>query len=158
MKKKLLLFFLIVSFTVHTNAQDVYNMVLENATRQVNTPTTNFTQTRVAQFKRTALVYIKSKALETMPEVTTRFLDIQAYYLSEFISLFFQEILHDKKLDENARKEKIYMFMSASIYNPLFEDPDKETTQAYINEGSELTPFSLDTNWQKAYYAAKSQL
>lgn len=50
------------------------------------------------------------------------------------------------------------MFMSASLCNPLFGDPDEETTHAYIKDGSELTPFSLDTDWQKAYYAAKAQL
>lgn len=157
MKKTLLLLLLLISAS-QVRAQDIYNMVLESATRQVNAPTTDFTRTRVAQFKRTALIYMKSKALETMPEVTTTFLDNQAYYLSEFVTLFFEQLLRNKKHSESARKEKIYMFMSASIKNPLFGDPDTETTQSYINEGSELTPFSLDTDWQKAYLAAKAQL
>lgn len=71
MKKMLnISLFLVISF-LPGKAQEVYNMVLDNATRQVNAPTTNFTQTRIAQFKRTTLVYIKRKAFETMPEVTT---------------------------------------------------------------------------------------
>lgn len=141
-----------------TQAQEVYNLVLENATRMVNTPSTNFTQTRISQFKRTTLIYMKTKALETMPEVKEDFLNTQAYYLSEFLSLFFDEILKDHKLDPESRKQKIYMFMETSLANPLFNDPDTETTHSYINEGTELTPFSLDTDWQKAYTAAKENL
>ena len=134
-------------------AQEVYNMVLENATKTVNSPSKSFTQVKIAQFKSTALVYLKKKAFENSKEVNT-----QAYYLSEFIFLFFTQILKDHKLSDEERRKKIYLFMDASLSNPLFNDPDTETTQSYIKEGSELTPFSLDTDWQKAWHAAKSQL
>ena len=50
------------------------------------------------------------------------------------------------------------MFMEVSITNPLFNDTDYETVHSYINEGSELTPFSLDTDWEKAYNQAKEKL
>ena len=40
-------------------AQEVYNMVLENATKTVNSPSKSFTQVKIAQFKSTALVYLK---------------------------------------------------------------------------------------------------
>lgn len=139
-------------------SQEVYNYVLENATRMVNSPTTNFTQTRIAQFKRNTLIYMKSKAFETMPTVTEEFLNTQAYFLSEFLSFFFDEILRDRKLDEETRKQKIYLFMDASVSNPLFNDPDTETTLSYIKEGSELTPFSIDTDWQKAFVAVKDNI
>ncbi len=144
---------------IPVKAQDVYNFVLENATRIVNTPTSSFTQTRIAQFKRTVLVYMRGKAHEEHPDgVTHNFLNTQAYYLSEFVTLFFDELMKDKGRDEEARKKKILLFMDASISNPLFEDSDEETTYAYINEPEELTPFSLNTDWQKAYYAVMSQL
>lgn len=139
-------------------AQEVYNMVLENATQTVNSPSKSFTQVKIAQFKRTALVYLKKKAFENSKEVKEEFLNTQAYYLSEFIFLFFTQILKDHKLSDEERRKKIYLFMDASLSNPLFNDPDTETTQSYIKEGSELTPFSLDTDWQKAWHAAKSQL
>lgn len=161
MKKKNVLWVILFAFSMCSSslkAQEVYKMVLENATQIVNSPTKNFTQVKIAQFKKTALVYLKSRAFSTMPEVKAEFLNTQAYYLSEFIFLFFTQILKDNKLSEEERKCKIYLFMDASISNPLFNDPDTETTQSYIKEGSELTPFSLDTDWQKAYYAAKSQL
>ena len=139
-------------------AQEVYNMVLENATQTVNSPSKSFTQVKIAQFKSTALVYPKKKAFENSKEVKEEFLNTQAYYLSEFIFLFFTQILKDHKLSDEERRKKIYLFMDASLSNPLFNDPDTETTQSYIKEGSELTPFSLDTDWQKAWHAAKSQL
>ena len=93
-----------------------------------------------------------------MNPVTDRFLDVQAYYMSEFLTLFFKEILSDKKLSDEKKKNKILMFMDASCSNPLFNDSDKETINAYINEGNELTPFCLDTDWEKAYAAAQAQL
>ena len=133
-------------------------MVLENATQTVNSPSKSFTQVKIAQFKSTAFVYLKKKAFENSKEVKEEFLNTQAYYLSEFIFLFFTQILKDHKLSDEERRKKIYLFMDASLSNPLFNDPDTETTQSYIKEGSELTPFSLDTDWQKAWHAAKSQL
>ena len=139
-------------------AQEVYNMVLENATQTVNSPSKSFTQVKIAQFKSTALIYLKRKSFENSKEVKEEFLNTQAYYLSEFIFLFFTQILKDHKLSDEERRKKIYLFMDASLSNPLFNDPDTETTQSYIKEGSELTPFSLDTDWQKAWHAAKSQL
>lgn len=139
-------------------AQEVYNMVLENATQTVNSPSKSFTQVKIAQFKSTALIYLKRKSFKNSKEVKEEFLNTQAYYLSEFIFLFFTQILKDHKLSDEERRKKIYLFMDASLSNPLFNDPDTETTQSYIKEGSELTPFSLDTDWQKAWHAAKSQL
>lgn len=139
-------------------AQDVYNLVLANATRIVNSPTSGFTQTQIAQFKRTALVYMKSKAFEQSDSVSASFLDTQAYFLSEYLTLFFDEILKSKKLSEAERRERIYLFMDASLSNPLFNDPDEETTMAFIKDGGEITPFCLNTDWQKAYAAATAAL
>lgn len=157
-KKLFILAFFTMALCPTGSAQEVYNYLLDSSTRTVNNPTSGFTATRIAQFKRTALIYMKSKAFETMPEVTEQFLNTQAYYLSEFITLFFNEILKDNKLDEKQRKEKIYLFMDASKCNPLFDDPDTETTDAYIIEGNELTPFSINTDWQKAWLAASNYL
>jgi len=157
MKYVLTLFFALL-ISLSASAQEVYNLVLANATRTVNSPTSGFTQTQIAQFKRTALVYLKQKAFEQADSVSAAFLDTQAYYLSEFITLFFDEILKSKRLSEEKRKERIVVFMDASVSNPLFNDPDTETTMAFITNGGELTPFCINTDWQKAYAAAKSQL
>ena len=72
--------------------------------------------------------------------------------------MFFNEILKIKHLDEAKRKERIMFFMEASLSNPLYNDPDEETTMSFITNGGEITPFCINTNWQKAYEAAKSQI
>ena len=131
-------------------------MVLDNATRIVNSPTSSFLNTQIAQFKRTALTYIKSKAFERTDSVPAKFLNTQAYYLTEFLNLFFAEMIKIKDLPEKARKQRILRFMDASACNPLFHDPDEETTLSFVENGGEVTPFSLDTDWQKAYLAAKA--
>lgn len=140
-------------------AQEVYKMVLDNSTRTLNSPTAGFTQTQVAQFKQTALIYMRKKAFEQKDEAEIAdLLNTQAYFLSEFISFFFDEILKSKRLSEDKRKKRIMLFMDASVSNPLFDDNDEETTLSFINSGGEITPFSLNTDWQKAYLAAKSVL
>ena len=158
MKKFLPIILLLCLLPLKMSAQDVYNYLLDATTNTVNNPTSSYTQVRIAQFKRTALVYLKRKAFETMPEVTEQFLNKQAYYMSEYVALFFDELLKGKKDDDNKRKAKIYLFMDTSKANPLFNDPDTDITDAYIIEGNELTPFSLNTDWQKAYGAVKVEL
>lgn len=122
-------------------------MALQSATRIVNNPTSNYTVTRVAQFKRTALLYMRSMVVKMAPNTPVSFLDTQAYYLNEFTTAFFSTII---KLQGNKRKEAIDIFIKASASNPKWNDPDKETAEAFISTG-ELTPFSLDTDWEKAY-------
>ena len=158
MKKFLPIILLLCLLPLKMSAQDVYNYLLDATTNPVNKPTSTYTQVRIAQFKRTALVYLKRKGFETMPEVTEQFLIKQAYYMSEYVALFFDELLKGKKDDDNKRKAKIYLFMDVSKANPLFDDPDTDITDAYIIEGNELTPFSLNTDWQKAYGAIKVEL
>lgn len=157
LKISLILLFILSSGTT-AKTQEVYNYVLNNAIRTVQSPTSGFTQTRIAQFKQTALTYLRKKATETMPEVTDQFLNTQAYYMSEFITLFFDEILKSKKQDSEKKKAKIMLFMDASKSNPLFDDEDTETTDSYILEGNQLTPFSLNTDWPRAYAAAKDNI
>lgn len=144
--------------TANAEAQDVYNLVLGSATRIINNPTSIFTNVQIAQFKRTALTYMKSKALEISDTIPSALLDTQAYYMSEFITLFIDDIVKSKRLSDDKRKQRILMFTDASISNPLFNDPDKDTTMSFMTDGNELTPFSLDTDWHKAYAAAISQL
>lgn len=158
MKKSLYVILLFALLPMTMSAQDVYNYLLDATTNTVNNPTSTYTQVRIAQFKRTALVYLKRKALETMPEVTEQFLNKQAYYMSEYVALFFDEILKGKKDNEQKRMAKIYLFMDTSKAYPLFDDPDTDMTDSYIIEGNELTPFSLNTDWQKAYGAVKVEL
>lgn len=157
MRRFLLVFLLACSAVVPAEAQAVFDMVLESAMRVVNNPMSGYMQTQVAQFKRTALVYIKQKSFEQKAEVDAEFLDTQAYYLSEFLTRFFAQVVSDASLPEAARKAHIQIFMQASLANPLFGDEDHETVHAYVLDGSEVTPFSLDTDWERAHAFVASQ-
>ena len=140
------------------NAQEIYKIVYKNAEQIVNDPNSGVTKARIAQFKVSQLTYLYQKAFETMPEVTDRFLDVQAYYLTEFMSLYQAELVKSSKETPEERAKKVMIFLDATVSNPLFGDTDEETIYAYIKEGTELTPFSLDTDWQKALAAVKAQL
>lgn len=139
-------------------AQAVYELVLSNATRTINSPSSGYTQTQIAQFKRSALLYLKRKTIERDSVTSVSLLDTQAYYLSEYVSLFFKEILKAKRLSEGRRRRKIMSFMEASASNPLFFDSDEDEVLYYVKKGDAITPFSLDTDWQRAYMAVSDAL
>ena len=56
---------------------------------------------------------------------------------------------------KSARRNILEIYMKASEENPLFGVNDEETTLSYVKSGEELTPFSLDTDWQKAKTTAE---
>lgn len=152
MKKVITILLLTLSLApAAAGAQNVYNFVLENAQRTVDNPTVNFTQTRIAQFKVTALRFMRQTGLEKRPGADERWLDVQAYYLSEFLTLFFKELVSSDQLSSDERKAHILRFTEATMENPLFEQVDEETALAYLKEPGEITPFSLNTDWEKAY-------
>ncbi len=162
---KTLIAFLLLMLPCTMKGQELFNFVYDNAKRTVENPNSGFMMTRIAQFKYTALNYMKDKAFETRTEVPEEFLNTQAYYLSEFITLFFEKVTaapkSGKRNSKKNQKESLKMvalFMDASGSNPLFNDPDEETTKSYIIEGTEITPFSLDTDWEKAYIAVTTVL
>lgn len=139
--------------TLQARSQEVFNILLQSATRVVNSPTSNFTAASVAQFKRTALTYMRTKAFENMDSVTASFLDTQAYAMSEFTTEFFQQVV---RTCGDGRRQVVERYMRASQECPMWNDPDKETTESYMH-GEELTPFSLDTDWEKALAKVKEE-
>ena len=56
------------------------------------------------------------------------------------------------------RKEVIACYRDASLNNPLFNDNDKERIYCYVNDTKTFTPFSLDTDWEKAYDQATANI
>lgn len=132
-------------------AQEVFNKVMENARQIIDRQTSTFTNTQIAKFKVDELNYMKSKAVDTDSISASDLLDIQSYYMSEFLSLFYTEIVYSTELSTDDRKAKIMLFIQASCACPLFNDTDKETINKYIDGDSQLTPFCLDTDWYKAF-------
>ena len=94
---------------------------------------------------------MKGKAMEKDSVAAIDLLDVQSYYMSEFLSMFYTEIIYSTDLSAEDRKAKILLFIQASCACPLFNDTDKEKINKYIDGDAQLTPFCLDTDWYKAY-------
>lgn len=156
--KTFLLSLLFATFTLGGSAQEIYKLVYQSAKSTLENPATPLTKAKIAQFKLSQLTYLYQKAFDTMPEVTDRFLDVQAYYLSEFLTLYQTDLVKSSKMSGEERAKRVMIFLDATVSNPLFNDKDEETIYAYIKEGTEITPFSLDTDWEKALAAVKAQL
>ncbi|MBR4297798.1 MAG: hypothetical protein IKT82_06390 [Bacteroidaceae bacterium] len=156
--KTFLLSLLFATFTLGGSAQEIYKLVYQSAKSTLENPATPLTKAKIAQFKLSQLTYLYKKAFDTMPEVTDRFLDVQAYYLSEFLTLYQADLVKSSKMSGEERAKRVMIFLDATVSNPLFNDKDEETIYAYIKEGTEITPFSLDTDWEKALAAVKAQL
>lgn len=142
-------------------AQDVFRMVTEGATRTVQNSMSGYTRRCMAQFKLDALHYLEQGATARLDSLERALLlDTQAYYLSEFMTLYFEVLLKNKRrgVTEESCRERVTLFMDAAASNPLFGDAPTEESQRYVTAGNSITPFPLNTDWQKAYYAAKVNL
>lgn len=158
MKKALLTAFIFLLLSPEVKGQDIYEHILGNASRIVNSPTTSFTQNHIAAFKKVTLIYISDKACaENIPD-RNHFLDVQAYCLSEFMTLLYTEVLENQHLNEDTKLQRLNRFTEATEKYPLFHDPDEATTLQFVRSGTELTPFSIDTDWEKALAHVRSHL
>lgn len=151
-----LMFF--AAFPAKNYAQDVFNTILRNAERIAESPTSNFLTVRINQFKCSGLKYIRKKSVEMRDNVTAQFLDTQAYNMAEFMELFFKEVLKNKNMSAESKQRKMAVFKESTSSNPLFGDNDKTTAEAYIDDSNSVTPFSLDTDWEKAYATVVARL
>ncbi len=153
MKKLLTAALLLLGLGQSATAQEVYNEVLAKAEAVVNDPKSDEVSLKIAHFKSTALRYLRTTALQKNEDVTTFFLDTQAYYMSDFLGRFFADLARHQNDSETDRKATVLRYVNASVGNPLFEDVDEETAEIFIEDKGNLTPFSLNTNWEKACQA-----
>lgn len=149
MKRSLLIFCFLLS-VVAIQAQDVYNAVLISAQDVLDNPKSDDSQIKIAQFKLTALGYMHRKMIERNPDTPASELDMQAYCLSTFVTHFLSDIYKHRNDDNKQRVEYLKKYIEASAKNPMFGDKDTETTEVFICDGDNLTPFSLDTDWRRA--------
>ena len=154
--QRILLIYIFSLTTLAGYSQGVFKMMMENADRTINNPSSGYALTSIAHFKKTALIYMKNKVIEQQKPDAGNLLDTQAYYLSEFTKFYIDELIKSKSQTPEKQKETILQFVKYSKDNPLFFDADSETTDTYISEPQTLTPFSLDTNWEKAFETAKA--
>lgn len=140
------------------NAQDLYKTVYEKAISVVNNPNSSEEETQVNQFKVTALNYISSQVEKRGLTKDSYFYDSQAVNLASFVTDFQSNLIKARTISTAKRLEVIKIYRDATLTNPLFNDTDKEKANCYVNDVQTYTPFSLDTDWEKAYDQATTKV
>lgn len=154
MKRIILSIIMIAVFGLACPAQDIFKEILQSAKTVANNPKTNLSIAQIATFKVTALQYVQETAFKVKDTLTVKFFDDQAYCMQQFVNSFVQDVLVNTTLTGKQKKDEVVFYMNASCSNPLFNDPDTSLTLSYVNDSKhQLTPFSLDTDWTKAYAA-----
>ena len=149
MKKFIVTLFALALGVSQMPAQQVYTYAYESANKVVSNPKSKSVLVDIARFKLAALGYMRSKKHDA------KFLDTQAYYMSEYITLYMQEM--NKGKDKKRSAFIMKTFMETSLGTPMFNDKNYATVRAYVS-GKDITPFSLDTDWEKAFIAVKAKI
>lgn len=155
MKKIAITLMLACLFAVNGSAQEIYKEVVKmkaNAERLMNDTTQDIENRKIACFKNDALYYLLDRASEE--EMFSEYLlGAQANAMVDFVNLYLKRLSAEKK---KKNKDLIMAtFKAASLKNSLFDDPDKELVNAYVDNPKYITPFSIDTDWEKALKAVK---
>ncbi len=158
MKKILTLALLIVAGYTTAFAQQLFKQVYEDAVSVVNDTKSNDEQVQVNQFKVTVLNYITAQVEKQGTERDSYFYDSQAVNMVSFITDFNSNLIKAKSISDSKRLKVIEIYRDASLKNSLFNDSDKKKVLCYVNDPTTLTPFSLDTDWEKAYELATKQI
>ena len=154
MKKTVILLLMAILTYTGANAQSLYKTVYEHAAAIVNDPKSSDEQVEINQFKVTALNYITNHVKKANQQKDEYFYDSQAVNLSSFITDFYSNYLKARAISTEKRNAVLNCYRQASLAHKLFNDPDKETVNCYLEESSSLTPFCLDTDWNAAYEEA----
>jgi len=158
MKKSVIFLCLLAFNIVQANAQSLYKQVFDYATSIVNNPKSTEEQIQINQFKVTALNYMANEVKKRNLKKDSYFFDCQAVNMSSFITDFEQDVIKARSISTAKRLAVIDCYRKASMHNSLFNDTDKEKTMSYVNDKQTFTPFSLDTDWEKAYEEATKNI
>ena len=71
--------------------------------------------------------------------------------MTSFITDFQVNLEKARAISPSKRMEIMKIYTDASKFNPMFKDTDKDRANVYVNDKSTMTPFSLDTDWEKAF-------
>lgn len=139
---------LLMGAATQIQAQDVFNYVLEKAEGIVNNPHSTEIDLKINQFKATALRYIPTAGIRLHGSANVETMDVQAVGLNEFLLKYFSVL---QKVPAKDRKAYVMLFVEASRKHVLYPDEkNKEISEAFVKDAGGLTPFSLNTNWEKA--------
>ena len=102
-----------------------------------------------------ALVYeLEKRGLK----VDGYFYDSQAVNMKSFIDDYRYYKAKATQISEAKFLEVSACYRDASIQNPYFKDTDKEKVNSYLNSPKTKVPFSMDTDWEKAYDQASKNI
>ena len=148
MKKILLVCMLTLSMSMQ--AQEVFNELRQKNKAIVENQQNNEVIRQISQFKLDALNYLVIKMQEEMPDSSAYYLDVQAYSMNAYVTLYIKKLVDLSKMPQALQEEMTRLFMETTRENPLFKDKDKDLVLSYYRRGECITRFSLDTDWEKA--------
>lgn len=151
MKKIILSLLVLMASVASIQAQDLFKTVRDNATKVVNNPSSSDEEIQINQFKVTALNYLAMMVQKRGLKKDTYFYDSQAVNMTSFITDFQVNLEKARAISPAKRMEIMKIYTDASKFNPLFKDSDKEKVNCYVDDKTTMTPFCLDTDWEKAY-------
>ncbi|MBR6035588.1 MAG: hypothetical protein IKP41_01330 [Bacteroidaceae bacterium] len=151
MKKIILSLLVLMASVASIQAQELFKTVRENATKVVNNPAASDEEVQINQFKVTALNYLSMMVQKRGLKKDTYFYDSQAVNMTSFVTDFQVNLEKARNISPAKRMEVLKIYTDASKYNPMFKDTDKERANVYVDDKKTLTPFCLDTDWEKAY-------
>lgn len=151
MKKLLFTLLVLTASVTGMQAQSLYKTVYDKATAVVNNPASSDEEIQISQFKLTALNYISLMVKKRGLQKDSYFYDSQAVNLNSFITDFQVNLEKARTISPAKRTEILKIYTDASKFNPMFKDEDKNKVNCYVDDRTTLTPFCIDTDWEKAY-------
>lgn len=158
MKKIIIVCSLLFTTYISSSAQAVYAEVKKITQEHIDNPRSTQIIKDVNRFELDALNYMGMKMKELMPDAPASVLDDQAYALYQFINLYCKTLVDIKNQPKSYQLKVLNLFMDVSYSNPFFKDPEKELVLFYFSNAESVTRFSLDTDWQRAFVAAATEL
>ncbi|MEE1222082.1 MAG: hypothetical protein UHL07_00910 [Bacteroidaceae bacterium] len=157
MKTRLIALALVALTGIGTaTAQQIFQQVVDTNKLIIEDPQASGGSLSIAQFKYTAMQYLCTRAIKAGGgKADGAMLDRQAQAMNNFITGYITELTQAK--ESKKQKQVMMRYWKASAHNPMFNDPDTETTRAFTTDPTSITPFSLDTDWVKADEARKEQ-
>lgn len=160
MKKLLLLLLVLLTLPAVARRDSVFELELECAQRTLRCGRATYVSLQFALFQEAALLYLQEKqqSIRDTARINRRWLDLQAFNMTDFLSLYYVSFVNDQLSIEDHEILRL-MFRDVSLSTPCFYDDNERVALRFVfPDESLVTPFSLDTDWQKAYEKVQSVL
>ena len=153
MKKFLLFLLVLLSFPAMSRGESVFEMELECAQRTLHSGRSNYVLLQFAQFQEAALLYLQDKQQHSRDaaRINREWLDVQALNMSDFLSLYYIGFVNDSISSEDTKFCSLFLEMYLSQVRVFMTRMRENVLRFVLPDESRLTPFSLDTDWEKAY-------